>query len=112
LREFIGDDNAAGFKYGVNLGPIKRKVESDTIVTKMIVEANANEFAENGYCTISRAPLNPSGTNVVYNFDYYTSQGLLSAESAQAALHSYYQATKAISDELNALQNTKIAKEK
>jgi protein involved in polysaccharide export with SLBB domain len=60
--EYVGKENHAGFKYGINLDSIKRKIDSNQIVTKMIVKDNANEFAKNGFCSIARAPSNPGGT--------------------------------------------------
>ena len=87
FREFIGKDNYAGFKYGINLKSIKRKVDSDQIVTKMVVKDNTNEFGKNGFCSIARAPSNPSGTNVVYNFDYYIGQNLLHSKDVSKALY-------------------------
>lgn len=87
FHEYVGKDNYAGFKYGINLNSIKRDIDSNQIVTKMITKDNANEFAKNGFCSIARAPSNPSGTNVIYNFDYYVNQGLLSAEEVSKALY-------------------------
>jgi hypothetical protein len=46
-------------------------LNSDGIVSKIIVKNNANEFAPNGFCSIARAPENPIGENFIYNFDYY-----------------------------------------
>jgi hypothetical protein len=37
----------------------------------MIVKNNANEFAENGFCSVSRAKENPIGENFLYDFSYY-----------------------------------------
>ena len=73
-------ENWAGFKYGINVEDIKRNTVSDQIATRTIVNANANEFATDGYCTIVRAIDNPSKENVIYNFDYYINQGLLDSE--------------------------------
>jgi hypothetical protein len=83
----VGKEKYNGFKYGINLNSIKRTIDSDKIVSKLIVKQNSNEFAKNGFCTIARAPSNPSGTNVIYNFDYYISQGLLGQEDTEAALY-------------------------
>jgi hypothetical protein len=51
------------------------------------VKNNSNEFGKNGFCSIARAPSNPSGTNVVYNFDYYISQNLLSKNEVDYDLY-------------------------
>jgi phage minor structural protein len=103
MKQFIGKENFAGFKYGINLNSIKRTINSDQITTKMIVKNNANEFAPNGSCSISRASLNPSKTNTVYNFDYYINQDLLDANSTQLALYEFYEATRENAEEVTAL---------
>ena len=77
FHEYIGKDNYAGFRYGINLKSIQRTLNSDGIVSKIIVKNNANEFAPNGFCSIARAPENPTGENFIYNFDYYIQQGLI-----------------------------------
>lgn len=87
FHEYVGKDNYVGFKYGINLKSIKRQIDSNQIVTKMITKDNSNEFAKNGFCSIARAPSNPSGTNVIYNFDYYIGQNLLGAEEVSEALY-------------------------
>jgi hypothetical protein len=37
----------------------------------MVVKANENEHATDGFCTIQRASENPTGESVVYDFSYY-----------------------------------------
>lgn len=81
FKKFIGQDNFAGFRYGINLKSIKRTVESNQIVTKLIVEPNSNEYATNGYCSIQNSELNPIGEAVIYDFDYYIKKGLLHKEA-------------------------------
>ena len=80
FKNQAGTENFAGFRYGVNLKSITRTDDSKSIVTKLIVRQNSNEFGKNGFCTIARAPSNPSGETCLYNFDYYIQQGLLRAE--------------------------------
>lgn len=87
FQEYVGKKNYSGFKYGINLNSIKRTLDSNKIVTKLIVKNNSNEFGKNGFCSIARAPSNPSGTNVVYNFDYYISQNLLSKNEVDYDLY-------------------------
>ena len=74
---YIGKDNYIGFKYGINLTSIERELESESLVTKMIVKDNTNEFGKDGYCSITRAIENPTKQNFLFNFDYYINQGLL-----------------------------------
>ena len=75
--EFIGKDNYAGFKYGINLKSITREINTENICTKLIVEPNANEFAEDGFCSIQTADLNFTKENSLYNFRYYTDKNIL-----------------------------------
>ena len=75
--ENIGEDNYAGFRYGVNSKSIQRTVDSSAIVSKMIVKNNANEFAPNGSCSIAQAEENPTGENFLLNFDHYVRHQLL-----------------------------------
>lgn len=77
FHEYIGVPNYAGFKYGINLKSIQRTLNSDAIISKLIVKDNANEFANNGFCSIARADENYCGENFILNFDYYIQQGML-----------------------------------
>lgn len=77
FHEYIGKDNYVGFRYGINLKSISRTLNSDGIVSKIIVKNNANEFAPNGFCSIARAPENPTGENFIFHFNYYIQQGLI-----------------------------------
>ena len=77
FHEYIGTPNYVGFKYGINLKSIQRTLNSDGIVSKLIVKDNANEFAQDGFCTIARAEENPSGENFILDFSYYIQQGML-----------------------------------
>ena len=77
FKNYIGEDNYANFRYGVNLKDIQRTSTSKNIVTKLIVKQNSNELAENGFCTIQRAGANPSGENYIYDFQYYQNMGIM-----------------------------------
>lgn len=77
FKEYIGKDNLVGFRYGINLKSIVRNVVSDDITTKLIVEQNSNEFAKDGSCSIQKAALNPSGENMIFNFQYFINHGLI-----------------------------------
>ena len=81
FKEFIGKDNPAGFKYGINLKSIQRDIVSDQIATKVIVQPNSNEFAPNGSCTIQQSALNPTGENALYNFQYFINHNLIDIQS-------------------------------
>lgn len=79
FKNYIGKNNYAGFKYGVNLKEIQRTKGSKNIVTKLIVKENNNQHAENGFCTIARAGANPTGETNIYDFQYFFNMGLLDA---------------------------------
>lgn len=88
FRKYLGNDNYASFRYGVNLKDIQRTYESKALATKLIVKQNNNELGKNGFCTIARAGSNPTGDNVVYDFRYFHNTGLMSAQDYVA--HLYY----------------------
>lgn len=77
FKKYLGSENYAAFRYGVNLKDIKRTFESKGIVSKLIVKHNVNELAPQGYCTISRAKGNPIGEDCIYDFRYYHNMGML-----------------------------------
>lgn len=79
FKNYVGQDNYAGFRYGVNLKDIQRTYESKNIVTKLMVKQNSNEYGENGFCTIARAGANPTGEAHIYDFQYYQNKGLMNA---------------------------------
>ena len=96
FKNYAGKDNYASFKYGINLKGIQRTHASDSIVTKLIVKQNNNQYGKNGFCTIARAQANPTGENYIYNFGYYQKKGLLNENSYTKLLYE-----KANPEELN-----------
>lgn len=110
FTRFASEDdeiNWAGFKYGINLKSIKRNVESTAIASKVIVKNNNNEFAPAGMSSIARAIDNPTGENVIYNFDYYVAHGLLDQSAVindlygTASAHfGYYHKLRELNDKL------------
>jgi hypothetical protein len=42
---------------------------------------NSNQYGPSGFCSISRASVNPQKDNVLYDFGYYANQGLLNADT-------------------------------
>ena len=77
FHEYIGKENDRGFKYGINLKSIQRKIDSEQIASKIIVKNNSNEFGKNGFCSIARASENPTGENFILDFGYYIRQGMI-----------------------------------
>ena len=81
FKNYSGDTNYAGFRYGVNLKDIQRTYSTKDLVTKLYVKQNSNELAEDGLCTIQRAGANPTGESYIYDFQYYLNQNLIDLES-------------------------------
>ena len=77
FKNYIGTENYSGFRYGINLDSITRNIDSEAIVSKIIVKQNSNQYATDGFCTIARAKDNPIKENFLYNFKHYIQQGLL-----------------------------------
>jgi hypothetical protein len=88
FKRYVGTENWNGFKYGVNLKHIKRTIDSNQISTRVIVKPNKNEHATDGFCTIQRAHENPIKENVVLDFSYYVTQGLLKNSDLVGDLYS------------------------
>ena len=88
FKENMGNKyNWAGFRYGINSKSITRSLDSNGIVSKLIVKDNANEFAPNGFCSIARATENQTKENFLLNFSYYTRQKLLDSATVTNDLH-------------------------
>lgn len=77
FHEYIGKDNYAGFRYGINLKSTARTLDSDAIVSKLIVKANSNEYAPGGFCSIATSNESESGETFILDFTHYYTQGLL-----------------------------------
>jgi len=77
FKEYVGVDNYAGFRYGINLNTIQRSIDSNEFVTKLIVGQPSNQYVESGSMDIGRARSNPSGESYILNFNYYVNQGLI-----------------------------------
>lgn len=103
LQEFVGKDNSAGFRYGVNLNTIERTINSDEIVTKLYVTPAQSDYTDEGSVAIGYATMNPSGEQFILNFDYYYNQGLIAnADDARGDVQAYYDILRTINKELKA----------
>lgn len=123
FKNYLGKDNFAGFKYGINSKSIQRTLDSEQIVSKIIVEENDNEFAIDGACSISRAIDNPTGELFFFDFRHYYTQGLLNYSELMNDLYleadgsnwlGYYKKMRRLNDEreiifdkIGALSNAK-----
>ncbi len=90
FKRYVGKENWSGFKYGVNLKSIQRTLDSEQIVSKIIIKSNKNEHAKDGMCTVQRAKENPIKENFAYNFDYYIRQEMLDKSILDADLYQGY----------------------
>ena len=100
LKEYAGKDNYAGFKYAVNLQSIERTVNSDEIVTKLIVDQSQSDYVDEGYVSIANASSNPSGEAYILNFNYYYNQGLLDRTTAESDINGFLSAVKKINSQI------------
>ena len=100
LKEYVGKDNWAGFKYGINLDTIERNINSDEITTKLIVSQAQSDYTDSGVVTIANAKSNRSGENYILNFDYYYQQGLLNKEETQADITAFETKVKKLNNEI------------
>lgn len=80
FKKYIGKDNYAGFKYGINLKQVERTVNSEEIVTKLIVPQSENQNVDGGVVTIRAAESNVTGLSYILNFNYFIKQGLLDSK--------------------------------
>ena len=77
FKEYVGRDNFAGFKYGINLQSIQRSIDSNEFVTKLIVDQPVSDYTDSGVISIRDAKSNPSGESYILNFNYYMNQKLI-----------------------------------
>lgn len=106
FREYAGKDNFAGFKYGINLNSIQRTLNSDEIVTKLIVDNVQSDYVDSGIMSIRDATANPSGEANILNFDYYINKGLIeNGDACKDDLKQYEAELKVKNNELNQLES-------
>jgi hypothetical protein len=53
----------------------------------LVVKNNSNEFATDGFCSITRASENPSGENFILDFKYYIQHNLISLGALTSDLY-------------------------
>ena len=104
FHEYVGKDNFAGFKYGINEQSIQRTVQSDEIVSKTIVEQVPVDVVDGGTLTIRKAQANPSGESYILNFSYYLNNGLIKDRTAfQADYMDFITGLKELNNQYNDL---------
>lgn len=101
FKKYVGKENFAGFRYGINLSSISRSINSDEFVTKLIVGQSSSDYTDSGVLDISEAKSNPTGESYILNFDYYLKQGLINnPEKFKTDLLTFNQNIKKINNEL------------
>lgn len=116
FHNYIGQENPIDFVYGIDVKDIQRTIDSKSIITKLIVKPNSNEYAPNGFCTIATAQNNPTGETDILNFDYYINQGLINKAELDSALYTafdgkqkgYYTQLKELNNQLQLLSEKSV----
>lgn len=111
-RPYIGKENWAGYRRGINLKNVNRTLDSTQITTKTIVKPNSNEFAPNGFCTIAYSDENPSGESFIYDFSHYISKGLIDPISLNKKLYGdngLYKKLRELNKEIEELTDKRVA---
>ena len=98
FHNFIGRKNDWGLSYKDDQ-KTQRTLNSDAIVTKLIVPDNITSVAEDGFCSIAKAIDNPYKDREIYNLEYYIQMGILT-EDARKDLNDFAAelSTKAITN--------------
>ena len=109
FKQYVGKDNFAGFRYGVNLSSINRTIDSNEFVTKLIVGQPTSEYTAKGILNIGDAKSNPSGESYILNFNYYLNQGLIkNKEQFNTDLNNFNKVLKEKNIEINNLNDQYI----
>ena len=110
FKKYVGKDNFAGFRYGINLTSITRSVDSNEFVTKLIVGQPTSEYTAKGVLSIGDAKSNPSGESYILNFNYFLNQGLIEDKTSfNQDLNSFNQKLKKKNLEISSLNDEYIA---
>lgn len=110
FKKYVGKENFAGFRYGINLTSITRSIDSNEFVTKLIVGQPASEYTTKGVLNIGDAKSNPSGESYILNFNYFLNQGLIeNREAFNQDLNNFNQELKTKNIEINNLNDEYVA---
>ena len=106
FKEYAGKDNFAGFKNGINLEGINRNIDSNEIVTKLIVDPVQSEYSDTGSIDIQRAKANPSKQSYILNFSYYLNRGLITdTEACNEDVNKFYTDVREKNEKITEYQN-------
>lgn len=110
FKKYVGKDNFAGFKYGINLTSINRSIDSNEFVTKLIVGQPVSDHMSSGILNIGEARSNPSKESYILNFNYYLNQGLIkNKEQFNQDLNKFNQDMREKNQEIKELTDEYIA---
>lgn len=105
FKQYMGRDNYAGFKYGINLNSIQRTIDSNEFVTKLIVDIVQSDLTDSGAVSIQNAISNPSKESYLLNFSYYLNKGLIKNEiECNNDLNNFYAALSEKNQSILALE--------
>lgn len=91
LHKEVGKLNEdATIKYDVNLKKTQRTIDSKQVVSRLIVPNNSNEYADGGFCSITKSRNNPTGENDIFNFSYYLKKGMIDEEELDKLLYTKF----------------------
>jgi len=107
FKDFAGSENYAGFKYGTNLKSITRTIDSDEIITKLIVDQAQSDYVDKGIVSIQDAKSNASGESYIFNFDYFYNNGLMDIELSRPKVEQFNLSMRLLNNQLNELNKTK-----
>ena len=108
FKEYIGKENFAGFKYGINLNSITRRVDSNEIVSKLIVGQPASEYTKSGTLSITDSSLNTSRESYILNLNYYINQKLIdNKEVFFNDIHEHNEIIRDLNEDIQELENNK-----
>ena len=74
----INEDINFDFSYGKNLQSCNRSIDSNELITKLIIPDTESSLDSNKILSIKQASANPTGEGYLYNFDYFYNIGSLS----------------------------------
>ena len=79
--EAFNDEIKFDFAYGKNLQSCSRVINSQDLITKLIVPMVDSSIVDGNVLSIQQSTANPTGENYLYNFDYFYQLGNLTKEA-------------------------------
>lgn len=76
--EAVDDNVIFDFSYSKNLQSCSRVIDSNELVTKLIIPDSESSLDSNRILSIKQSVENPTGEGYIYNFDYFYNSGNLS----------------------------------